>query len=111
MRDVAAEGEFSFLNETVKRMFLNGGRLFKAGDVFRQPELAATLREIASKGADGFYKGHVAEAMVATLNRLGGLHTIDDFAGAQGEYCDPISTTYGGHQWWNVRPTAKVSSP
>ncbi len=85
-------------NETVKRMFLNGGRLFKAGDVFRQPELAATLREIASKGADGFYKGHVAEAMVATLNRLGGLHTIDDFAGAQGEYCDPISTTYGGHQ-------------
>ena len=85
-------------NEPIKRKFLNDGRLFKAGDIFRQPELAATLREIASKGADGFYKGSVAEAMVATLNGLGGLQTVDDFAAAQGEYCNPISTTYRDHQ-------------
>lgn len=84
-------------NEPIRRMFLNDGRLFKAGDIFRQPQLAATLREIASKGADGFYKGPVAEAMVATLNQLGGLHTLDDFAAVQGDYCTPISTTYRGY--------------
>ena len=84
-------------NEPIKRRFLNDGRLFKAGDIFRQPELAATLREIASKGADGFYKGPVAEAMVATLNGLGGLHTVDDFASVQGDYDDPISSTYRGY--------------
>jgi gamma-glutamyltranspeptidase/glutathione hydrolase len=83
--------------EATRRMFLNDGRLFKAGDIFRQPELAATLRAIASKGADGFYKGPVAEAMVATLNGLGGLHTLDDFAGVQGDYDDPISSTYRGY--------------
>lgn len=85
-------------NEPTRRKFLNDGRPFKAGDQFSQPELAVTLREIARKGADGFYKGRVAEAMVATLNKLGGLQTVDDFASAQGDYCDPISTSYRGYE-------------
>ena len=84
-------------NEPTRRLFLNNGAAFKAGDVFRQPQLAATLREIADKGADGFYKGPVAEAMVATLNQLGGLQTLDDFATVVGEYCDPIATAYRGY--------------
>ncbi|MDH3739440.1 MAG: gamma-glutamyltransferase family protein, partial [Alphaproteobacteria bacterium] len=94
-------------NEATRRSFLNDGRLFKAGDLFRQPELAATLREIANKGADGFYKGPVADAMVATLNSFGGVHTADDFAGAEGEYCDPISTTYRDHQVLECPPNGQ----
>ncbi len=94
-------------NETVRRIFLNDGRLYRAGDMFRQPELAATLREIADKGADGFYKGRVAEAMVATLNDLGGLHTVDDFASVQGDYCDPISTTYRGYDVLECPPNGQ----
>jgi gamma-glutamyltranspeptidase/glutathione hydrolase len=66
--------------------------------VFSQPQLAATLREIANNGADGFYKGAVAEAMVATLNSLGGLHTVDDFASVQGEYSNPISASYRDYE-------------
>jgi gamma-glutamyltranspeptidase/glutathione hydrolase len=85
-------------NEAIQRMFLNDGRLFEAGDVFSQPQLAATLREIANNGADGFYKGAVAEAMVATLNSLGGLHTVDDFASVQGEYSNPISASYRDYE-------------
>ncbi len=84
-------------NAAIQRMFLNDGRLFEAGDVFRQPQLAATLREIAKQGADGFYKGPVAEAMVATLNSLGGLQTLDDFAAVAGDYSEPISTNYRGY--------------
>lgn len=95
------------VNEAIKRVFLNDGRLFEAGDIFRQPELAATLREIAGKGAEGFYKGPVAEAMVSTLSSLGGLHTLDDFAGAQGEYCDPISTTYRDYQVMECPPNGQ----
>ncbi|NKB49000.1 MAG: gamma-glutamyltransferase [Alphaproteobacteria bacterium] len=94
-------------NEAIQRRFLNEGRLYKAGDIFKQPELAATLREIAAKGADGFYKGRVAEAMVATLNGLGGLQTVDDFANARGDYCDPISTTYRDHQVLECPPNGQ----
>ena len=84
-------------NEPTRRKFLNNGQPLQPGDQFSQPELAATLREIAGKGADGFYKGAVAETMVATLNQLGGLHTVDDFAAVRGGYCDPISTNYHGY--------------
>ena len=94
-------------SEATRRMFLNDGRLFKAGDIFRQPELAATLRGIAGKGADGFYKGPVAEAMVATLNGLGGLHTVDDFAAVRGDYCDPISTSYRGYDVFECPPNGQ----
>lgn len=84
-------------NEAIHNIYLNDGRLYQAGDVFRQPQLAATLRAIADQGPDGFYKGPVAEAMVATLNNLGGLQTLDDFAAVEGEYSEPISTTYRGY--------------
>jgi gamma-glutamyltranspeptidase/glutathione hydrolase len=94
-------------NAPIRRRFLNDGHLFKAGDMFRQPELAATLREIANNGADGFYKGRVAEAMVATLNGLGGVQTVDDFANAAGEYCGPISTTYRDHQVLECPPNGQ----
>ncbi len=85
-------------SEAIRSLYLNDGRLFRVGDVFRQPQLAATLRAIANRGPDGFYKGPVAEAMVATLNDLGGLQTLADFAAVEGEYGDPISTNYRGYE-------------
>lgn len=94
-------------SEPTRKMFLNNGRPFKPGDIFTQPKLASTLRAIAGKGADGFYKGAVADAMVATLNGLGGLHTVDDFASVAGEYCDPISTTYRGYEVMECPPNGQ----
>ena len=84
--------------ETARRVYMPGGKAPNVGDRVPLPELAATLREIADKGPDGFYTGHVAEDMVATLNRHGGLHTVDDFAGAGGEYVTPIKTGYRGYE-------------
>jgi gamma-glutamyltranspeptidase/glutathione hydrolase len=86
-------------NPAARDLFLDGGKALKPGTPFRQPKLAATLRAIASKGPDGFYKGPVAETMVRTLNALGGLHSVDDFAAAAGEYTVPVSTGYRG---WEV---------
>lgn len=87
-RRLAGEPDF-------RRLF-PGGRAPRAGDVIRQPELAETLRGIATRGRDGFYRGPVAEDMVSHLRSLGGLHTIEDFAETQGEYVEPVRLTYRG---------------
>ena len=51
--------------------------------------------------------GPVAEEMVSTLQSLGGLHTLDDFANCQGNYVDPISTSYRGHTVCELPPNTQ----
>ena len=81
---------------TAARIFLADGKPPEAGDLYRQPELAETLGRIAKGGRDAFYRGPVAEDIVTYLNSLGGLHSLDDFAEARGEYVAPIKTSYRG---------------
>src|SRR5215470_7754174 len=57
-------------SETAAAVFLPGGRTPRAGDVFRQPQLAATLRAIARQGRAAFYEGPIAAEMTAVLRRL-----------------------------------------
>jgi gamma-glutamyltranspeptidase/glutathione hydrolase len=91
-------------DEHAARIFLEKGTALRPGDIHRQPELAATLRTIAAKGRAGFYEGEVAEDLVGRLKALGGLHTLDDFAETRGDYVDPISVTYGGHEIYQMPP-------
>jgi gamma-glutamyltranspeptidase/glutathione hydrolase len=86
------------------RMLLRGGKGFEAGDIHRQPELAATLKVIAAKGRAGFYEGVVAEDLVDRLRELGGLHTLEDFAATRGGYVEPISAHYRGHDLFQIPP-------
>ena len=80
--------------------FLLDGRAPAAGDVFRNPNLAATLRRIAAaNGRAGFYTGPVAEAIVAALREGGGTLTMADLAEFEAEWVEPIQTTYRG---WTV---------
>ena len=88
----------------MKALFVPGGKLPEAGDIHRQPALGATLKLIAKHGRDGFYKGAVAEDMVRHLNALGGLHTLEDFAAASGDYVTPISTDYRGYSVHQIPP-------
>lgn len=96
-RDWKLEEELLAADPAAARIFLPNGRAPKIGEVHRQPELAATLRRIAAEGRDGFYTGEVAEDMVSYLRSLGGLHTLEDFAGARGNYVTPVTTDFRGH--------------
>lgn len=96
-RDWLIEEELLASEPTAARIFLPKGRAPKIGEVHRQPELAATLKRIAVEGRDGFYTGAVAEDMVSYLRSLGGLHTLEDFAEARGDYVTPVTTDFRGH--------------
>ena len=86
--------------------FLPGGAAPAAGDMFRQPELAETLRGIARDGARSFYEGPVAADMVATLRARGGLHTEADFAAGRSVpgFVEPIRTAWHGYEVWQCPP-------
>ena len=93
------EGEIETLSHdpATSRMFLPGGAPPPLGSIHRQPELATSLELIAEQGRDAFYRGSIAEDLVAHLRELGGLHTLEDFAAACGEYVDPIKSSYKGY--------------
>ncbi|MBK8648276.1 MAG: gamma-glutamyltransferase [Gemmatimonadetes bacterium] len=78
---------------------LDGARAPKEGDVFRNPDLAKTLRRIAERGRDGFYTGPVADAIVRLSKEEGGTMALDDLRELQPDWVTPISTTYRG---WTV---------
>lgn len=89
------------------RVYLRSGEAPAAGDVHRQPDLAASLERIAQEGASGFYSGPLAEAMVAELARRGGFHTVADFEAQGADYVEPISATYRGHKIWECPPNGQ----
>jgi len=94
-------------NAAAKANMLIDGRAPRIGERHAQPRLAATLRKIAEQGRDGFYKGAVAEDMVAALTALGGLHTLDDFLAAEAEWVEPISANYRGHDIYECPPNGQ----
>ncbi len=84
-----------------RRIFLNDGKLFRAGDTFKQPELAATLKRIAKNGAADFYRGETAKMIVDDMQRLGGLITLEDLAQYQPKVRQALHANYtlDGHKW------------
>ncbi|MEZ5740352.1 MAG: gamma-glutamyltransferase [Burkholderiaceae bacterium] len=77
------------------------------GEVFRAPEQAQALRLIAKHGRSAFYEGEVARDMVDSLNALGGLHTMDDFAATACDYVTPMSVSYHGHELLELPPNGQ----
>lgn len=90
-----------------KETYTTAGEKPAYGDTFKNPGLANSLRLIAAKGRDGFYKGKLADTMVSFLQQQGGAHALEDFADFQPEWVEPISTTYRGWKVYELPPNGQ----
>ncbi len=89
------------------RHLLVNGRAPSEGEIMRYPALAETMKTIAREGRDGFYAGRVAEDIVTCLAKRGGLLTLDDFAAADGDFVEPISTEFAGREVLEIPPSGQ----
>ena len=92
---------------TMKVMKPNG-RWPVAGEVFRQPDLARTLKEIAKDGADAFYRGPMAARIAKFYEENGGVISTDDLAAYKAKWVTPISTTYRGYTFYTQPPSSSA---
>lgn len=82
-------------NDHATETFLPGGEAPDPGDVVRFPALADTFEQVMDGGADALYEGPIGERIVETVRSRGGFLSADDLAAVEAEYVDPVSTTYG----------------
>ncbi|AGA26888.1 gamma-glutamyltransferase [Singulisphaera acidiphila] len=92
---------------TTAATFLPGGKAPENGDIFRNPNLAASLRAIASDGRDAFYRGPIADAILAYSNQVDGLFARKDFDDHTSTWIQPVSTNYRGYEVWELPPNGQ----
>lgn len=80
-----------------ERIYTYDGFPYMEGDLFINPDYAETLRIIAEKGFDGFYKGEVARDIVQSLKEHGGIMAMSDLANYEVKVRKPFTTTYRGY--------------
>jgi len=89
------------------KTFLIDGRAPREGELFRNPNLAASYRAIAAGGAKAFYKGDIAERIVRFSDANGGYFTLRDFAEHTSDWVEPVSTNYRGYDVWQLPPNGQ----
>ena len=91
----------------MRATYMPGGRAPREGELFRNPDLARTLRVIAEKGRDAFYKGELADRMDAYFRRIGAPHRKIDFERHHSEWIEPVSVNYRGYDVWELPPNGQ----
>src|SRR6266436_5636868 len=90
-----------------QRVYLPNGKPPAVGQVFQNHDLAKALRLVAENGADAFYKGEIARAILSTSQSLGGTMAADDLAEFSPEWVEPISTTYRDWTVYELPPNGQ----
>ena len=90
-----------------RRVFLPNGKAPAVGQIFQNHDLAKALRLIAREGANAFYRGEIARAILSTSQALGGTMSADDLAQFSPEWVDPISTTYRDWTIYELPPNGQ----
>ncbi|MCR5877488.1 gamma-glutamyltransferase [Phenylobacterium sp. J367] len=83
------------------------GRTPREGEVFKNPALAWTYRQIAQGGGRAFYEGEIAARMDAYFKRIGGWMTRADLAAHRTEWVEPSSINYRGVDVWGLPPNSQ----
>jgi gamma-glutamyltranspeptidase/glutathione hydrolase len=87
--------------------YLSQGKAPRTGEIFRQPNLAKTWRELGKHGRDYYYSGELARKIVAASDAGGGYLKLPDLAGQHSEWMDPISAIYRGHRVIEMPPNGQ----
>ena len=103
----AAAVEYLHGNDEATKIYLPNDRAPKVGEIFRNPELAASLQQVAEHGRDGFYKGEIAKKILALMKEHGGTMTAEDLADYSAEWVEPLSTTYHGWTVYELPPNGQ----
>lgn len=103
--------DFKFLAEEFRKysasaqVFLKkGAEPYEPGDIWKQPDLAKSLKRIQQNGRDGFYKGETARLLAAAMKKHGGLITEQDLADYEAKERAPIHGTYRGYDIYSMCP-------
>lgn len=92
--------------ENGAKIYLKDGLPYEVGDVIYNPDLAKTLVRIGMEGADAIYKGDIAEAIVAEVQKRGGIMTLEDLAKYEIKIRKPVVGTYRGYTIYSVPPAS-----
>ena len=87
--------------------FMPGGEAPKKGEIFRNPGLAKTLKQLAKKGRDEFYRGSIARKIAKYMQKHGGFITEQDLADHRSEWVQPVSANYRGYDVWELPPNTQ----
>jgi gamma-glutamyltranspeptidase / glutathione hydrolase len=87
--------------------FTIDGRAPRVGELWKNPNLANTLKKIADGGRDAFYKGDIARTIDAYFKANDGFLSYEDLATHQGEWVEPVSTNYRGYDVWELPPNGQ----
>jgi len=90
-----------------KEQFTVDGRAPKEGELWRNPNLAATYEALAKGGRDAFYKGAIARAIGEYMKAQGGFLAYEDLAAHRGEWVQPVSVNYRGYDVWELPPNTQ----
>src|SRR5215468_515333 len=87
-----------------KRIYLNNGNYYNEGDLFRQPDLAATFARLQQGGPNGFYEGQTARMIADDMKRHNGLITLEDMRGYVAKEREPLHGNYRGYEIISMPP-------
>jgi len=88
-------------------IYLDHGKPWGWGSIFRNPDLAKAFRLLGEGGRDAYYKGPIAQAIVAKSQKTGGLFTLADFDQMHARWVTPVSTTFNGYTIHEMPPSTQ----
>ncbi len=103
-RSLRGSREYLSKYAETKRIYLNGGKFYNEGDLFRQPDLAATFARLQQRGPDEFYEGQTARLIVDDLKRHNGLMTMADMRGYVAKERETLRGNYRGYEIVSMPP-------